>query len=651
MLQYPTNVYPADATFDANVNDDTNRIGFTFNGDIFTGALYRVYNYDTGSFVKEGVIEMLQSHSPRGYNGDQIWSDPGVFGYENHSPLDNGTNYVFQLQLVQFTADGSAPLYDMFVLRGEVQEDYDPTAQRQGGYGEWLGYVNIKPNIPNIYEWDTNFDNIRYPSTGWNAVAGCMQIVINGERREIKAYQNVDGLIMIDVNQPFTTAITKGTKYQIYSNYIVTQPYYFQCRAVPTVELNIGMIDKGVGTDAAFGFHVTGNYSQVNGSLINYYKLKLQWNWTTDGSTPWRTIDESEKIYSQNINYEFSDDFVLRYKKIENNIVVDVPAETMGDTYYRAVIEIVTVDGTVITDNSSYITDMKSEQAVPTTVIQELRVSNDETPDTYYPKSIDGDIQHKVNYPKHIIRIVGSIDPYSQIRVFPENTKFTYYRENLDTGELRLLESVFDVTVPTKGRFRYYEIPRKLGDTSTTYRYAKGISHKDIELDESLMNGTTITELILEDKSAQWGTRPRYEIGDQWKFVGEIENTTITQNTDRYTHVGYGTYPQVTSTKTNYLSGSVSAMNGYVDCTTKKYTDNIDLVRAWRQFITRQSLFMLKTQKGDVLVVGITGNPTTTYEEMSRGLPTTFAFDWVELCDIDDIKVDYHVQTNPNDVY
>ena len=167
-------------------------------------------------------------------------------------------------------------------------------------------------------------------------------------------------------------------------------------------------------------------------------------------------------------------------------------------------------------------------------------------------------------------------------------------------------------------------------------------------LDGTQMRGCSITELLPFDEPYQWGTRKRYYIGDQWKFVGDIQDTTITQNMDKYAHVGYGTYPQITSTKTCYLSGTISAMNGYVDCTTKKYTDTVDLVRAWRQFVSRQAIYMLKTQKGDVLVVGVVDNPTTTYSESIKEIPTTFSFSWVELCDISDIKVDYKSSTHPD---
>lgn len=636
MLQYPTNVYPDGATFDALLQNEDNRITFTFNGDIYTGALYKIYNYDTGEFVKDGEL-LLQSRIPQGFNGDDKASDAGIFGYADHNPLTNGGNYVFQLQFVQFTQDGSEPLFDMFALRGNVQEDYDPTND----------YVVIKTDIPNIYEWDTySTDGARYPSSSqWGGNAGSMQIVINGEKRVVVAYNPTNGHLMIDQSTPFTNPISAGDKYQIYSNYIVTQPYYFQCRSTPSVDLSLAFSDVGTVGDMGIKFHVEGTYSQSEGSLINYYKVKLQWNWDLqDNLVPWRDLDETEKIYSQKIECDFFDDFILKYKRIVNGYVEEVSATEVENIAYRAVVEVVTANGKTITTNSNMVLDLKDTTDVPQTWIQAVTPMDIEAPDVYYPKSVDAAIQLRTHNLKHIVEITGGIIGGGSL---PENTKRTYYRENLDTGEIRLLESVTDATVPTRGRFKYYEILRKLYGGSTL-RYVKGISSDEITLDGTQMRGCSITELLPYDEAYQWGTRPRYYLGDQWKFVGDIQDTTITQNMDKFAHVGYGTYPQITSTKTCYLSGAISAMNGYVDCTTKKYTDTIDLVRAWRQFVSRQAIYMLKTQKGDVLVVGVVDNPTTTYSESIKEIPTTFTFNWVELYDISDIKVDYKSSTHPD---
>lgn len=636
MLQYPTNVYPDGATFDALLQNDDNKIKFTFNGDYYTGALYKIYNYDTGEFIKNGEM-LLQSREPQGFNGDDIASDAGVFGYADHNPLANGGNYVFQLQFVQFTQNGSSPLFDMFALRGNVQEDYDSTTD----------YVVVKTNIPNIYEWDTfSTDGARRPSPSqWGGNAGIMQIVINGEKREIVAYNPTNGHLMIDPNTPFTNPISAGDKYQIYANYIVTQPYYFQCRSTPSVDVDIDFADVGTIGDMGIKFHVTGTYSQSEGSLINYYRVKLQWNWDLqDNLVPWRDLDETEKIYSQKIEYDFFDDFILKYKRIVGGEIEEVSAEEMRVIAYRAVVEVVTANGKTITAYSSPIFDFDDTTDVPQTWIQAVTPMDIEAPDVYYPKSVDAAIQLRTHNLKHIVEITGGIIGGGSL---PEGTKRTYYRENLDTGEIRLLESVTDATVPTRGHFKYYEILRRLY-AGGTIRYVKGISSDEITLDGTQMRGCSITELLPFDEAYQWGTKKRYYIGDQWKFVGDIQDTTITQNMDKYAHVGYGTYPQITSTKTCYLSGTISAMNGYVDCTTKKYTDTIDLVRAWRQFVSRQAIYMLKTQKGDVLVVGVVDNPTTTYGESIKEIPTTFSFSWVELCDISDIKVDYKSSTHPD---
>lgn len=638
MLQYPTNVYPDGATFDALLQNDDNKVEFTFNGDFFTGALYKVYNYDTGELVKTGAIGN-GDQTASGYNGSDIrYQD--VFGYEGNSPLTNGNNYVVQFQLFQYTPNGQTPLYDMFALRGNIQEDYDSTND----------YVVVKDKIPNIYEWAYD-DQARYPSHlpyGTERIAGGMQIVINGEKREIVAYNPTNGHLMIDPNTPFTNPISAGDKYQIYANYIVTQPYYFQCRSIPSVNLSLQFIDEENGTvgDMGIKFHVTGTYSQSEGSLINYYRVKLQWNWDLqDNLVPWRDLDETEKIYSQNIEYDFFDDFILKYKRIVNNKVEEISATEMENIAYRAVVEVVTANGKTITAYSSPIFDYRDPSTdVPQTRIQAITPMDIEAPDVYYPKSVDAAIQLRTHNLKHIVEITGGIIDGGEL---PEGTKRTYYRENLDTGEIRLLESVTDATVPTRGHFKYYEILRRLY-AGGTIRYVKGISFDEITLDGTQMRGCSITELLPYDEAYQWGTRKRYYIGDQWKFVGDIQDTTITQNMDKYAHVGYGTYPQITSTKTCYLSGTISAMNGYVDCTTKKYTDTIDLIRAWRQFVSRQAIYMLKTQKGDVLVVGVVDNPTTTYSESIKEIPTTFSFSWVELCDISDIKVDYKSSTHPD---
>ena len=350
-------------------------------------------------------------------------------------------------------------------------------------------------------------------------------------------------------------------------------------------------------------------------SLINYYTIALYWSDTDNSSTPWRKVDETPKIYSQQISYDFWDDLILRYEY--------AGAASTYALYYKAVITVVTVDGKTFTQDSNIVDAGGVTADVPTTTTSLIVQDLDRA-----------DVAWESDWVKQCIDI-----SYSQGEgLFPVGTRILCYREDLQNNETVRLDGLYDVTVPTKGKFRYYIVPR----SSQGNAYLKGISWADITVD---MRGCTITELKLMPENYQWGTRLRYRIGDSWKFIGEVQNTTVTQNTDRAIHVGYGTYPNLTLTKTNYMTGSVSAMLGYVDCVTsygtRKYEDNIDLVKAWRDFITRPSIYMLKSQKGDVWIVNITDNITTTYDETNKIMPTTITFNWAECCSVNDLIIIY----------
>ena len=119
----------------------------------------------------------------------------------------------------------------------------------------------------------------------------------------------------------------------------------------------------------------------------------------------------------------------------------------------------------------------------------------------------------------------------------------------------------------------------------------------------------------------------------------DVENTTVVNNLDRMIHVGYSKYISSTSTKVNYMSGSLSATLGRINCAEKQFIDTIATVRAWREFITQPKVFLLKSQKGDVWMVNVTDNPQTTYDETHHSIPTTFTFSWAECMDVLDAYI------------
>lgn len=199
-------------------------------------------------------------------------------------------------------------------------------------------------------------------------------------------------------------------------------------------------------------------------------------------------------------------------------------------------------------------------------------------------------------------------------------------RENADTGENlyistsshsnRIKVSVIDYAFPTHGNY-VYKITGLLEN--------RAVCDGTVEVPVSpKLTGYTITNI-------SQGGDGKYIAGDIWRFSADIKNTTVTQNIDRYLHIGYGQYPVTSSTDVNYLSGTLTGMLGYLNCKTKEYTDDITLVKEWRKFIAQPTMFMLKSQKGDVWFVNIVDNPTTEYQEDHHKFPTSFSFNWVEV--------------------
>ena len=205
----------------------------------------------------------------------------------------------------------------------------------------------------------------------------------------------------------------------------------------------------------------------------------------------------------------------------------------------------------------------------------------------------------------------------------------------------------YDLTASTKGNYQY-TLKRFDDDGGVMIPVVmpsyEGIGTFPSEIIHTNETAYYITNLIpTQDQSDIYhpnesaSKKYMFNIGDTWKFMCDIQNTTVTNNLDTVTHVGYSKYTASTSTDVNYMSGTLSGFFGRMNCAEKKFEDNIALVRAWREFITQKGVFLLKSQKGDVWVVNITDNPTTDYDESYHTIPTTFSFSWAEAYDVHDL--------------
>lgn len=598
MLQFPTNIYPQNVAFDPTVADDKNRLKFIFNGDILTTANFKIYNYDTGELVSTSFYA-TESGEPWKYNGEEVIFARGTLG----DGLSVSNDYVIQMMLTQRTADGQSLMCDMPVVRGRVVR------------GDSTFNFFIQDKINNIYEWETQ-NGLNVPTYRNGYVAAGMVIVVRGERKFIESYNKETGEIITETG--FSIAPSEGDSYTIYSNYLVTPQYYFMCRKTPSVSVANEYESNDI--HSINTIHTSGEYMQsvphFQESMIKYFDFDLYWSdhdMPTDSN--WIHIKSSPKVYSQFVDWRFIGNLIgvntAQYPNIFN----------VSDTYYKVQCNIVTQEGISISG-----TDI-------------LHIGINDSDDAFVGQSLTAGIVNE-NMPDYIKgqskKIHQAVVLNFSATTQPDIRDWTgdVYRRDLETDKVVYLgtawDSFKDYLVPNKGSFEYIFVPR---ERITGRPYTKAITKTTINVD---MLGYTITALIPYHDEYDMHF---YTAGDCWKFVGEIDDTTITQNVNRVEHIGTNNYSSVSMGDVNYASGTLSAMIGAVDCSNKEYKDTINMVKTWREFITQNSVFLLKSQKGDVWIVNIADSPTTSYQEMSKEIPTTFSFSWSECCDLDKVFV------------
>lgn len=598
MIQYPINVYPDNVTIDGSTDANDRKVHYTFKGDMLRAYVVRFYDYDTGNVVvNDTPIYNYDSENyvfnNIGYNNDYI-EVSGLISTLTTSVLLTHS-YIMQMMLVGGTVALSGDNADRFVLRGKVVEGCVA-----GGTA-----LTIEDRINNIYEWDLSANNIRKPvkvtenQREYNL--NKMFLVVNGQSKLITSYNYETGEVTFD--SCVTNAIADGTEYQIYSNYLITEQYYFKTKGMP-------VLNNPNATFDARGIHFTDKCNDI----INYYTIKMQKKTETN---IYLDVAETGRIYSQNIQYDFCDDY--------DAIELDGGNDTTRK--YRFIVNAVTQDGFNITSTTG---DFTAPERTNTDIIASCSLNKGRDTNSVF-----------VNWG------VISGAPWRNCRVYRIDASDVYKGYKQLVGDVNSTSTGFwDYTISKKGTYRYMLVPYNPTNESE-------------EIDNVfLTNSITLNEygysiMAITDTNKNADGKPFYLIDNEltWTFLAEVQDTTVTQNLDNTLHVGYGKYSSKTSTNVNYLSGSISAYLGQTKCLGGKtiFTDDIDIVRKWREFISRNCQYILQSPKGDVWMVNIVDNPTTEYEDDHHKLSTKFTFSWAECGSLDDIMVGDSIPDNAVD--
>lgn len=595
MLQYPINFYPDGHTIDPSGAEPQRTISFTFKGDVLQSVHYKVYNYDT----EELVYSTFNHYLPDGeYNGTTI-NNEDILSHMAVPSYGKGYRYVIQCLLTQ--GQSNYLLCDRFVLRGELVEDYNHTNDTVN--------MTIEDKINLIYEWNVSAQGIHTPIVGdvegVNRTLGIIKMRIGYEEHTILSYNYNTGEIVLDYS--FANDYPKGTPYQLYSNYLITQQYYFETMSTPSFSsLQAKWAGDGVSTNMV-GVTFTADYPLTTYDYLRYYTIALE----KQSGNGYKRIYETEKIYSQKIQHTFYDDY-----DVDNENFDIGNSQTRK---YRFVLKGVLQNGMTISAQL----ESTAPERVNERPISRLQVQQINTDDYHNAVKITW------AYSAGTFSYTGGVRIY---RYDMNANDVIHNRVQLVSAYADDAEFI-DTTVSAHGTYRYVLIPFLRVGTGV------GTSYTPLVSDEIItdMYGYTITELI---KRSELNGKETYRIGESWHLRADVEDTTITQNTDKALHVGYGKYSSVTHTATNYMSSTFTGAIVQANCGGEvKWRDDIALVKAWRDFITRDCIYLLRSQKGDVWVVNIIENPTTSYEEKYRPISTSVSFTWAECASVDDIMV------------
>lgn len=614
MLQYPINFYPDGHTFDPTFTNGVNKsqVSFNFKGDVLLSVHFKIYDYDTETLIFSGLEKGASYNSkPMAYNNADI-SLPNIFiNHPEIFTIDTEHKYVVQLLLTGGVGTNNL-LHDRFVLRGEIVNDYDHTTDTTN--------MVLEDRINLIYEWNIDANNVRTPVYIENDLAGTIIMKIGNEERTVTSYNYNTGEITLD--SAFEGDYPKGEPYQLYSNYLVTQQYFFKTIPYPALS-NLQAKWADIAHTTMYGVNFTADYTLNEYNPLKYYTITME---KQDGEDivneprHYVKIYETEKIYSQKIEYTFIDDYDVY------NAQAGLPIGNSQTRRYLFTINGVLQNGMKISAQLESVAGERADEPY----ITHLSVEQGSTTGLYYNV-----VKVKwIHSTEDMFATVGGARIYRY-----DMTADNVIASRVLLASIEATNDIYiDTTVSTHGSYKYVVVPF-LRQGNNIYETGTEFTPLISDLINTDMYGYTITEIKYYGGQTRNG-KAQYRIGESWHLIADVEDTTITQNTDKVLHVGYGKYSSATHTGLNYMSGTFNGALVQPVCEGDiNWKDDIELVKAWRDFITRDCLYVLRSQKGDVWVVNIVDNPTTNYVEKYKPIPTNVSFSWAECADINDLMI------------
>lgn len=650
MLKTPINVYPSNGEviyIDKTRNADNTKyknapvFTFTFQGDLLSWIQGETYNTNTNELIywsycpSDGTMYTV-------HNNTQMRMSEQVLAYHGV----NGQNYKYRYRLFQNDPQTGAPLCDMYIARGKVQQTSSNSTE-----------IIVQKDIKNIHApYYFNYDN--NPNSDGHLI-GCIYMEIGLERRMITDYNSSTGVVTIA--SAFNETPTEGTPFKLFCNYIETGFYDFRARYMPQVTLSARANYDGL--------YCTATYSQANYVGLKSYKFNIYDVGSDTGRITGKTqsnYDESstdnlhipieagivENIVGKNITFNF----IVNDEAYSETKCIDSYNSTDGELILKSALSVVPppeTDYYIVLANETLIETMDNNYSYDLTetfpihingqtyriecetVTQEDCHTTTSIYKTFAESSItEGEISsfiingntdyHYVTIPVISIKWTNSVANHSNYIVWRKDidTNETIYIGDISSGN-----TFYDYTIANNHRYKYI----------FTARCMQGLG-RDYETNEIVTSwdGWYITGI---DFSGNKQNRNVYTPNETWHFINSINSGNITKNINLTTHISTSAYVQTSRDNTKYESGSFTANLLTIECPYNELVDDINRVQRWMSFISNNKTFILKSDKGDIWAINISNNPSRTYDETLSPILTNISYDWVEVDDMKNIVV------------
>lgn len=210
---------------------------------------------------------------------------------------------------------------------------------------------------------------------------------------------------------------------------------------------------------------------------------------------------------------------------------------------------------------------------------------------------------------------------------------WTVYRQDLLNSNLKYVKTldpddtfIVDYNVKWGQEYKYYLFPN--------YEEALGSPFVSNEVKACWIDWILLLCEEGENKN-------EFAVQESFLFQLNVNSGQMNNNADVQVFKTYQRYPKVVKGKSNYLSGQLSSLVGYMGETAGQlsYIERIDMIDRLTSLNTDPRRKFLKDKKGHVWEVELTAPSTLQYMENVSTQPVTGGISWTEIASTDNISI------------